>query len=67
VRIICCAESSRQTHAAIGYNQGKMVVIPNGFDLAEFRPDAEARRSVRTELGLSPEALLIGPAPGLTR
>jgi glycosyltransferase involved in cell wall biosynthesis len=60
VQIICCADSSRQTHAAIGYDQEKMVVISNGFDIARFLPDVGARTSVRTELGLSPDTLLIG-------
>ena len=37
-----------------------MMVIPNGFDLAAFKPDAKARTAVREELGISQEALLIG-------
>jgi glycosyltransferase involved in cell wall biosynthesis len=37
-----------------------MVIIPNAFDLENFRPDPPARQSVRQELGLSPEAPLIG-------
>ena len=59
-RIVCCAELSRRIHAQLGYAREKMVVIPNGFDLEVFRPDPTARRSVRQELGIPEEALVIG-------
>src|SRR3989337_796961 len=39
-----------------------MQVIPNGIDLSVFRPDAQARAAVRQELGLRPEAMLMGMA-----
>lgn len=58
--IVCCSEASRQAHAELGYAADRMTVIPNGFDLSAFRPDRQARLSVRGELGLPPEALLIG-------
>lgn len=41
-RIVCCAESSRIIHARIGYRASKMAVIPNGFDLATYRPRLDA-------------------------
>lgn len=59
-RIVCCSESSRQVHTALGYSPDEMLVIPNGFDLAAFRPDPAARSSVREELGISEETPLIG-------
>lgn len=59
-KIICCSEASVVVHSQLGYDTGKMTVIPNGFDLAAFKPNPEARRSVRDELGLSAEAQLIG-------
>ncbi|MGQ0645700.1 MAG: glycosyltransferase family 4 protein [Elusimicrobiota bacterium] len=59
-RIVCCSEASRRVHAALGYDAAKMAVIPNGFDLAEFKPDPEARASVRRELDLPEDALLVG-------
>jgi glycosyltransferase involved in cell wall biosynthesis len=59
-RIVCCSEASRQVHAQLGYAADKMVVIPNGFDLALFKPDAAARRSVRQELSMPAESPLIG-------
>ena len=59
-RIVCNSEAGRQVHAHLGYAVDKMLVIPNGFDLAAFRPDPAARGSVRKELGVSEEAPLIG-------
>jgi glycosyltransferase involved in cell wall biosynthesis len=37
-----------------------MRCIPNGFDLEHFRPDPAVRASVRYELGLPEDALIIG-------
>jgi glycosyltransferase involved in cell wall biosynthesis len=37
-----------------------MIVIPNGFDLTHFKPDPFSRESVRQELGIAKDALLIG-------
>lgn len=59
-RIVCCAESARQVHTVLGYATEKMVVIPNGFDLAVFKPDSAARFSVRYELGIPQGTPLIG-------
>jgi len=59
-KIVCCAETSQRLHAEMGYPAEKLVVIPNGFDLEHYKPDAAARRSVRQDLGI-PEAMpLIG-------
>jgi len=44
----------------MGYNAGKMLVIPNGFDLSSFKPEDGARCSLRKELGLQQVAILIG-------
>ena len=59
-RIVCCSEAAREVHAQLGYPEKKMLVIPNGSDLAAFRPDPEARPSVCKELGLRVETPLIG-------
>jgi glycosyltransferase involved in cell wall biosynthesis len=59
-RIICGSEAARRFHSAMGYAAEKMVVIPNGFDLRKFRPDPEARQSVRHELRLPLSAPLVG-------
>lgn len=60
IRILCCSEVARQVHVDYGYAADKMVVVPNGFDLAHFQPDALARSSVRAELGVEDDAPLVG-------
>ncbi len=59
-RILCCSEAARKIHVAYGYAAEKMVVVPNGFDIAHFKPDPNARLSVREELGLPLETPLVG-------
>jgi glycosyltransferase involved in cell wall biosynthesis len=59
-RIVCVSRAARDLHVAAGYAAGKLVVIPNGFDLEEFRADADARSAVRAELGVGEGAVLIG-------
>jgi glycosyltransferase involved in cell wall biosynthesis len=59
-RILCCSEVARKVHVASGYAAKKMVVVPNGFDLARFRPDPFARDGLRRELGLAADSLLVG-------
>ncbi|WP_448525697.1 glycosyltransferase family 4 protein [Parathermosynechococcus lividus] len=54
------SKTAKQLHIALGYAARKMVVVPNGFDVSRFKPDDDARSSVRAELGLSPTTLLIG-------
>lgn len=61
-RIVCCSEASLQLHKALGYAQDKLEVIPNGFDLEQVKPDPASRGSLRDELGLTADALLIGLA-----
>lgn len=61
-RIVCCSEASLQLHKALGYAHDKLEVIPNGFDLEQVKPDPAARVSLREELGLSPDTVLIGLA-----
>lgn len=59
-RILCCSQIGKDIHVSAGYDEEKMVVIPNGFDLARFHPDADARVTVRAELGLSEDTPLVG-------
>jgi len=59
-QIITCSETARRIHISLGYAANKMIVIPNGFRLDNFHPDHDARNSVREELGLGQDALLIG-------
>ena len=58
--ILCNASASLDAHAQAGYRRSKMAVLPNGFDLGRFRPDAAARASLRAELGVAVDAPLVG-------
>lgn len=59
-RIIACGHSTARTHVALGYDEGRIVVIPNAVDTTAFAPDEAARASVREELRLPPDAFLVG-------
>lgn len=59
-RVICNSTAAVRTHARLGYARRKLVVIPNGFDVARFQPSAAARAAVRRELGIPEEAPLVG-------
>lgn len=61
-RIVCCSEASREVHTRLGYDPEKMVTIQNGFDLVNFRPDRGAGSSIRYELGIPENSLIIGLA-----
>ncbi|MGQ0537439.1 MAG: glycosyltransferase family 4 protein [Gemmatimonadaceae bacterium] len=58
--IVTNSEHARRVHTAMGYPQRLFRVIPNGFDTQRFRPDAVTRHSVRAELGVPNDAVLIG-------
>jgi glycosyltransferase involved in cell wall biosynthesis len=60
VKIVCCAESTRQSHIRLGYSATKMIVIPNGIDIEVFQPDGFARSQIRAELGLEDGTSLVG-------
>ena len=60
--VVFCSEAALRSHTLLGYAAKKMVVIPNGLDLNEFKPDPVARVSVREELGIGTEAIVIGIA-----
>lgn len=58
--ILCCSEAARDIHVGLGFDAARFELIPNGFDLSEYRPDPGARAAVRAELELAPDAPLIG-------
>jgi glycosyltransferase involved in cell wall biosynthesis len=53
--IVCCAEAARIVHAEMGYPRDRMTVIPNGFELDQFRANPAARIRIPSELGIGPE------------
>lgn len=59
-KIISCSEVGCRVHARLGYDVSKLLPIPNGVELARFRPDDAARVTLRRELRLAEETPLIG-------
>lgn len=51
---------SAEQHAAFGFRDRRRRIIPNGFDGESFRPDTQARRSFRAEVGADERTVLIG-------
>jgi glycosyltransferase involved in cell wall biosynthesis len=58
--IIYNSQISARQHELFGFRISKSVIIPNGFDSHLFRPDFEARRQIRCELGVGIGATLVG-------
>jgi len=58
--VIYNSYTGMKQHHTIGYRTMRSVAIPNGFDTDAFVPSPEARASLRAELGLPPDAFLIG-------
>ena len=54
------SQKSVSQHAAIGYETTRTVVIPNGFNTETFIPSEDSRVSVRAELGVPADTVLVG-------
>lgn len=59
-KIVYVSGKSQTQHCVHGYPAAKSIVIPNGFNCAEFLPDDNVRVSIRRELGFGEHHLLIG-------
>ena len=59
-RVVSCSTAGADAHIKYGYRASRMVVIPNGYDLATFAPDPAARRRLRTEFQASEGVVLLG-------
>jgi glycosyltransferase involved in cell wall biosynthesis len=49
-----------EVHRQMGYRPRRWNIIPNGFDVQQFKPDADARVTVRREFGLDDDVPLVG-------
>lgn len=58
--IVCCGDRAAQRHVSLGYDPARIRVIPNGYDTTQFRPDADARRRLRQQLGVDEAGPLLG-------
>jgi glycosyltransferase involved in cell wall biosynthesis len=60
--IVSCSERAAEYHVKMGYRASILSVIPNGYPLGEFTPDARRRAAFREKLGISPETVVFGNA-----
>jgi glycosyltransferase involved in cell wall biosynthesis len=60
--VIFVSHASQREHEATGYPKKLSSVIPNGINVLEFTRCSESPLSVREELGLPPDAMLLGIA-----
>ena len=58
--VVVNSEAGRHFHEVIGYRARRWVVIPNGLDTSEFRPNPAALLALRAEIGAGAEDVLIG-------
>jgi glycosyltransferase involved in cell wall biosynthesis len=59
-RIVYTSEAAASAHRRVGFPEEGHTVIPLGVDPTRFKPDFASRRKVREQLGLAPEAFVIG-------
>lgn len=59
-RIMYCVELAALQHEQRGFDPHHRVVIPNGVDMARFKPMYAARGALRRELGVPDDCLVVG-------
>lgn len=58
--IVCVAETARRTHVDVGYDSGRMTVIPNGFDLSCLVAAADRVAMLWQQCGFAAGEIVIG-------
>jgi glycosyltransferase involved in cell wall biosynthesis len=58
--VVVNSRAGQLVHQKIGYRPRRWELIPNGFDIADLKPDPVARRELRAELGCKPGTIAIG-------
>jgi glycosyltransferase involved in cell wall biosynthesis len=58
--IIANSNAGKRHHALNGFADSRMIVIPNGFDTAQFAPDPARGQQLREEWGVAEHEQLIG-------
>lgn len=58
--VTACADNAATRHIAWGYDADRMLVIPNGYDLSQWRPDPAARDMVRKEWAVDENTVVVG-------
>jgi len=58
--VVANSRAGRDFHNALGYQPKRWEILENGFDLAIFHPDPDARSALCRELGVAETDWLIG-------
>lgn len=58
--IVCAAQAAQRLHAGLGYCADRLVVIPNGFDMARLQASAADVAALRQSHGFGAEVLVVG-------
>jgi glycosyltransferase involved in cell wall biosynthesis len=58
--VMAISEGTRRSVAEVGVEEAKIVVVPNVLRTDEIRFSEEGRQRVREELGIPPEAFVVG-------
>lgn len=58
--IVSNSKSGLNDHIRIGYRPRRTAILPNGFDMDLWRPDASDRQYMRASLGLRSSDLVVG-------
>jgi glycosyltransferase involved in cell wall biosynthesis len=59
-RIVYASQAGAAQHRRAGFPDDEHLTIPAGIDATRFKPDPAARRKIREQLHLGPEAFVIG-------
>jgi len=59
-KIIFCSRASYNFHETIGYNKDRMLIIPNGIDLGEFKYSNKGKLNLINKLKLEHDTKFIG-------
>jgi glycosyltransferase involved in cell wall biosynthesis len=65
--ITSCSEDLARRAVAIGAEPSRVDVVPYGVDPNRFKPDGDARRTIRSAIGLEDDRLLVFAAGRLVR
>jgi glycosyltransferase involved in cell wall biosynthesis len=57
---IAVSSAVAQRLTALGVPADRVVVVPNGIEAGSFRYDPDRRRQVRADLGIAPDAFVVG-------
>jgi glycosyltransferase involved in cell wall biosynthesis len=58
--VLANSQAGLRFHEALGYKPKRWMYLPNPLDLERFSPQPDARVQLRRELGVAPDAILIG-------